>query len=603
MMTPMKGPTPPSTAYSYVRFSTPEQRNGDSLRRQTEAAQAWCDRNNARLDTSTTLHDLGTSAFRGSHRQNPDRNALAAFLKLVEDGKVERGSLLLIESLDRLTREHIRPALTLLLNLIDKGVRVVQLKPVELVYDEDVEPMQLMMALMELSRGNSESRMKSSRVGAAWKEKRDRARRGDCQVATKTMGENCQFLTRRVPGWIEVRGGKLHSIPRHVATIKQIFAWSAQGLGDKQITRKLIADQVPAFLTTVRRKDRNGVVTEKPGTWNRVYVKILLTDRRVLGELQLYDSDGDPDGEPIKGYFPRVIKQAQWDAARRGTGKRPRSVKHCDLFPGLLFEALSGGTMMATTRMDKDKVSRVLVNVASEQARAPCISFPLPTFERAILTCLAEVDPESVLAEAKEVDDRAVLEGEIIAIDAELAEAGAFMAQEGFSVAIGNRVRDLETKKGEKLALLAEAQTRAALPLDRSWANTTSLLEVLDTAPDQTEVRIRLRAELRRIIDSIHLVIVPRRRDRLCAVSMHFSGGGRRDYIILHRPSRSNGKATVPGHWRVSSWRAEPYKEIGLPQPDIASIEDAAEMASTLAIVPPDVLELMFRGCVENPIP
>ena len=85
-------PTMTAVAYSYVRFSTPEQSRGDSLRRQTEAAQAWCDRNDARLDSSTTLHDLGKSAFKGAHRNNPDRNALAAFLKLVEDGKVARGS-------------------------------------------------------------------------------------------------------------------------------------------------------------------------------------------------------------------------------------------------------------------------------------------------------------------------------------------------------------------------------------------------------------------------------------------------------------------------------------------------------------------------------
>ncbi len=27
--------------YSYIRFSTPEQKKGDSLRRQTEAAEEW----------------------------------------------------------------------------------------------------------------------------------------------------------------------------------------------------------------------------------------------------------------------------------------------------------------------------------------------------------------------------------------------------------------------------------------------------------------------------------------------------------------------------------------------------------------------------------
>ena len=66
----------PPWAYSYIRFSDPKQGEGDSVRRQTADALDWCSANGASLDTTTTLHDLGTSAFRGDHRKNPDRNAL-----------------------------------------------------------------------------------------------------------------------------------------------------------------------------------------------------------------------------------------------------------------------------------------------------------------------------------------------------------------------------------------------------------------------------------------------------------------------------------------------------------------------------------------------
>ena len=105
--------TSSAIAYSYVRFSHPDQAKGDSLRRQTDAAAAWCERNGVRLDTSTTFRDLGRSAYTGAHRSNPDRHALAAFLKLVEAGKVPRGSFLIIENLDRLSwaSTEIQPAL------------------------------------------------------------------------------------------------------------------------------------------------------------------------------------------------------------------------------------------------------------------------------------------------------------------------------------------------------------------------------------------------------------------------------------------------------------------------------------------------------------
>src|SRR5262245_61955697 len=109
-------------AYSYIRFSSHEQAKGDSLRRQPDAAAAWCERHGMRLDETTTLRDLGKSAFTGKHRQNPDRHALAAFLKLVEAGKIPKGSYLIIENLDRLSREEARPALRLWMDLLDAGV-------------------------------------------------------------------------------------------------------------------------------------------------------------------------------------------------------------------------------------------------------------------------------------------------------------------------------------------------------------------------------------------------------------------------------------------------------------------------------------------------
>jgi hypothetical protein len=85
------------------------------------------------LDESLTLRDLGKSAYTGEHRKNPDRNALAGFLKMVKDGRIPSNAYLIVESLDRLTREDIKPALSLLLSLSDH-VEIVQLQPVVQIY-------------------------------------------------------------------------------------------------------------------------------------------------------------------------------------------------------------------------------------------------------------------------------------------------------------------------------------------------------------------------------------------------------------------------------------------------------------------------------------
>ncbi|MQY52595.1 hypothetical protein GHK24_12515 [Rhodocyclus tenuis] len=57
----------PATAYSYVRFSIPQQLKGDSLRRQLEASERYVAEHGLVLDKTLNLRDLGISAFRGKN--------------------------------------------------------------------------------------------------------------------------------------------------------------------------------------------------------------------------------------------------------------------------------------------------------------------------------------------------------------------------------------------------------------------------------------------------------------------------------------------------------------------------------------------------------
>src|SRR6516165_2905165 len=122
-------------AYSYARYSSLPQGDGDSIRRQLKLSTDWCKRNNAVLDGGRTYLDRGKSAYHGKHRQKG--SALAAFLDDVESGRIPRGSFLLIENLDRLSREKEVDALGLLIGLLKAGVCVVTLSPTEAVYDQD----------------------------------------------------------------------------------------------------------------------------------------------------------------------------------------------------------------------------------------------------------------------------------------------------------------------------------------------------------------------------------------------------------------------------------------------------------------------------------
>src|SRR5690242_19399033 len=133
------------TAYSYIRWSDVRQSDGDSHKRQVTLREGWLAAHpTVQLDTSLKLVDKGVGAFRGLHRS--DKNCLGQFVKQVEAGRVKSGSFLLVENLDRLSREEVHDALELLLKLVRLGVVVVQLSPEIGEFRYPVEPMRLMMA-------------------------------------------------------------------------------------------------------------------------------------------------------------------------------------------------------------------------------------------------------------------------------------------------------------------------------------------------------------------------------------------------------------------------------------------------------------------------
>ncbi len=156
------------TAFSYLRYSSPAQSEGDSVRRQTALRESWLRRHpHVRLDDTLTLEDHGVSGFRGEHRTNR-KHALSRFLDEVDRGRVPRGSYLIVENLDRLTREQFEESVPAVLALIKAGVKVVQLSPTEIVYESGMDEGRKLLMIMELSRGHGESERKSVLVGEAY---------------------------------------------------------------------------------------------------------------------------------------------------------------------------------------------------------------------------------------------------------------------------------------------------------------------------------------------------------------------------------------------------------------------------------------------------
>jgi DNA invertase Pin-like site-specific DNA recombinase len=511
------------TAYSYVRFSTPEQGKGDSLRRQTEAAAEWCKKHKVHLDTATTLHDLGRSAFSGEHRKNADRCALAGFLRLVENGRVPRGSYLIIENLDRLSREHILAALSLLINLLQAGVKVVQLKPAETVFTEEANPYMLMLAIVELSRGHSESAMKSDRTKANWASKREQAAGGS------------GILTRRLPAWVVEVGGRLELDPAKAKVVRQIFDWAVLGWGSLRIVKRLTEEQVPPITGNKH--------------WCRSYVAMVLADRRVLGEYLPKDKAGKVAGDVVRDYYPRVVSDDQFELvsgkAAKTKRKGGRLGRQVNLWAGLLFNARHGDKYFASvTASNAGNPRRILVTLGSKDGRHSAPSLPLDVFESALLARLKELDAHAILNGDSRPDESLALAAELARVEGRILELGEQLLDSGDVVTLATALRTLETRKRDLADQLAEARRAALHPLSETWGEAKALAATLKNDDDRT----RLRSALRSLIKEIWMLVVPINggSDRWCAVEVFFNTDDpkvqrRRDYLIHYRAGRCNG--------------------------------------------------------------
>src|SRR5579871_4673615 len=320
-------------AYSYLRFSTPDQMRGDSFRRQTQMAEEYAGRHNLILDDKLTYQDLGVSAYRG---KNAETGRLGDFLEAVRAESVPKGSVLLVESLDRISRQTARKAIRVLEDIVDGGVTVVTLSD-QKEYDADSlneDPMSLMFALMIFIRANEESANKARRLRAAWDGKR--------------LKINDKPLTSRVPAWLVLDGvsGRIVVNKARAKIVRRIYEMTLKGTGQHSIALNLNREKVPTF--------------GDADVWQRSYVKKILENPAVVGTLiphRLTYVNGKKSREPlapVEGYYPPVIARDQFDRVQsmRVGSKAARGgrAKLSNVLAGLARCPNCGGTM---TRVNK----------------------------------------------------------------------------------------------------------------------------------------------------------------------------------------------------------------------------------------------------------
>ncbi|WP_442514217.1 recombinase family protein [Pseudomonas promysalinigenes] len=269
--------------YCYVRFSSKKQQLGDSIERQEKLIEKYLNDHGATV--AEQFSDLGVSAFRG---KNVRVGALSRFLERVKLGEISYGDTLIVESLDRISRQKELNTLEIIIAILNAGVIIYTLSDGRIYNAASEDQANLVFQInFIISRAYDESLTKQKRSISAWKKKHEQARSSQ------------KIMTKKLPYWLRAvdNGGELRIelIESRAREVKLAFELAKYKLGAQAIASKL-----------------NKVGAEK--RWTLIAVRHLLSSKSVYGAFEVFKTkalSGDlapgQAYEEIENYYPAVI--------------------------------------------------------------------------------------------------------------------------------------------------------------------------------------------------------------------------------------------------------------------------------------------------------
>ena len=472
--------------YSLIRFSSRAQADGDSFRRQNGPLIAFCEKHGLKLDTSLHESDvrrLGVSAFKGDHiRKGP----LGKFIRLVDAGKVERGSWLLVEDIDRYTREIHDKAYDYSLHLMRAGITIATMMDGE-IYDlaginGSLE--KRLKFMLRLDAAHEYSAKLSERINSVWKGRREAMRAGKGKA------------TNSCPAWLEAVDDNFYERPDRVLVMKRIIAERHLGFGRHAIATRFNRDGVPTF--------RGG------DGWHPSTIAALVKNPALIGIYQPRKADGTPDGDPIEGFYPRIISDEDFWRAQWGPDNKLSPGKTSEGYWNLLKGIPKCGRCGRTIIGLNTGKEKFLVCDAARRSLCDNKNFlTYPKLEAELLSALALFDFSRLLNRADpQVEHIIGLEAEIAAktatVDRLLADFSA-----STPAVVSRRIGILSAETEALTAELAEARRTARIAeADESrdaFSEFKAMVDSLSAMADGEEryqLRAGIAAELRRMIDS-----------------------------------------------------------------------------------------------------
>lgn len=288
-------------AILYIRWSTKDQSEGDSKKRQTELGEKVAAKNQWLI--TETLIDHGKSAYHGKNRSSG--GALFDIEARASRGELE-GKVLIVEAMDRLSRQEPLESLFLLHDLTKRGLTVCESSSGTIYNSHKIKEdwTRLVAILARAAEAYASSHEKSQRVASAWRA---------TQTGQKTKEGTAD--PRLCPAWIEVGSdGEYRPVASRAPIIQRMFQMAADGFGIRAIAEWA--------------NEQRQQIGWPEAAWELRNISTILKGRRVLGEYQpqrrTIEGKRENVGEPVQLY-PAIVAPQLWHQVQASVKSRVSS--------------------------------------------------------------------------------------------------------------------------------------------------------------------------------------------------------------------------------------------------------------------------------------
>lgn len=370
-------PSAPAHLYVYGRFSSVKQAKGDSVQRQMDYARHWADQHGFVIDDSLTMFDHGLSAYKGDHVK---RGALGVFLKAIESGRVLPGSVLVVESLDRLSRAEPMDAQEQFGAIVRAGVTIVTAND-GLEYSRERlkhDPSPLFLALATMIRAHQESAGKGERVASALY--------NQCVGWTEGTWRG-RLNAGNDPAWVRYNKDRraFELDPHEAERMRALIGLYREGHAPSAAFKLMQARGIPM----------------PKGVGNTSRMHAILRNRSLVGEREVdVNFDNKLTTFKLKGYYPPLMSDAEFASLQHLRSQRGRRANQSVLVSimsgiGVTVCAHCGAAMVNQNILNRPKKAnglpqdghRRLVCVGKQKADVRCTagSCSIVPIERALM--------------------------------------------------------------------------------------------------------------------------------------------------------------------------------------------------------------------------